>query len=165
MSARSATRLEDYAPAFLGMFMSRLVDEVVTAGNATARALSIDLPPRSMSLVTLLAAQEMSVTELAFALGQTHAAVIKNMKPLEMRGLVSRGDDCNDARRKPYCLTSKGNAFADELEHLLHAGASAFRELFDETGVDLYEAVLRTEQALAKRTMTQRMLDHALQTV
>jgi DNA-binding MarR family transcriptional regulator len=163
MESRLHTALDNYAPAFLGMFMSRLVDEVIDAGSATARAMAIDLPPRSMSLVTLLFAQEMSVTELAAAVGQTHAAVIKNMKPLEARGLVVRRDDSTDARRRPYGLTSDGRALADELERLLHAGAAAFRELFDETGIDLYDAVLRTEKALAGRSLTQRMLDHAQQ--
>ena len=162
MNTRSETALDDYAPAFLGMIMSRLVDEIVAAGSATARALSIDLPPRSMSIITLLAERERTVTEIAAAVGQTHAAVIKNMKPLAERGLVARKDDASDGRRKPYALTPHGREIARTLDTLLRAGAAAFRELFEETGIDLYDAILRTDEALKRQSMEQRMIANAL---
>ncbi|WP_394692462.1 MarR family winged helix-turn-helix transcriptional regulator [Hyphobacterium sp.] len=162
MNSRSETALDDYAPAFLGMIMSRLVDEIVAAGSETARALSIDLPPRSMSIITLLAERERSVTEIALAVGQTHAGVIKNMKPLAESGLVTRFDDNSDGRRKPYGLTPKGRNIAGELDHLLKAGAAAYRELFEEIGIDLYDAVLRADAALKRQSMSQRMLAKAM---
>ena len=154
--------LDHYAPAFLGMMMSRVVDEIVAAGSATASAMAIDLPPRSMSIITLLAERERSVTEIAQAVGQTHAAVIKNMKPLAARGLVERLEDASDARRKPYGLSARGRETAAVLDHLLKAGAAAYRELFEEIGIDLYDAIQRTDEALQRQSMKQRMIAKAL---
>ena len=153
--------LESFAPAFLGMRMGRLVDDIIAAGNVLAGEMEIALPVRSMSLITLLAAGDHSVTELAQAVGQTHAAVIKNMKPLEAAGLVTKGSDASDGRRKPWTLTREGRAVAKRLQPLLQAGAAAFEELFSEIGVDLYAAVRRTEAALEQRNMTRRLLEKA----
>jgi DNA-binding MarR family transcriptional regulator len=162
MNSRAKTALDAYAPAFLGMIMSRLVDEIVAAGGTTARALSLDLPPRSMSIIALLAERERTVTEIAVAVGQTHAAVIKNMKPLAEGGLVTRYDDRSDGRRKPYGLTGKGQEIAGQTDHLLKAAANAYDELFEEIGIDLYDAVMRADGALRRRSMQERMMAKAL---
>ena len=132
----------EMAPGFIGLLLGRIVDRLVEEGAQPAREAGIAAPPRTFSMIMLLARASQTVTELAQRLGVTHAAVIKTERMLEKLGLVERGQDAGDARRKPLCLTARVSR--------VYAG------LFDEIGVDLFAAARAFDAALDREGFAER---------
>lgn len=151
--------LARFAPGFLGLAASRIVDVLMTTGTPLARERGIDVPARSMSTVLLLEQSPLTVTELAEAIGITHAGAIKNTKVLIDMGLAERTDDPADARRKPLRLTEKGFATAGEIAAFMVEVQAVYSDLQDEIGIDVYDGLTRMESALRDRSLAQRFRD------
>lgn len=146
----------EMAPGFIGLLLGRIVDRLVEEGVQPAREAGIAAPPRTFSMIMLLARASQTVTELAQRLGVTHAAVIKTERMLEKLGLVERGQDAGDARRKPLCLTAQGEAEAERIAKFMARVNRVYAELFDEIGVDLFAAARAFDAALDREGFAER---------
>ncbi len=144
------------APGFLGLLLGRLVDRLVEDGEAPAEAAGIRAPLRTFSMMLLLAQADQSVTELARRLGVTHAAVIKTSRALDALGYLARGDDPEDARRKPLTLTGAGQAEAERIRHFMDRIKVVYAELFREIGVDVFAAAQALDAALDRKGFAAR---------
>jgi len=146
----------EMAPGFMGLLLGQLVDRLVEAGNGPADAAGIRAPVRAFSMLTLLADGDQSVTELAKRLGVTHAAVIKTARALDRLGFLGRGDDPADARRKPLGLTADGRREAALIATYMARVSAVYRDVFEESGVDLFAAACAFEGALQRESFAAR---------
>lgn len=149
--------LRRYAPAFLGLMSNRLIDRIVEEGGRYAETSGVRAPVRFMSSLLLLADREQSVTELARALGMTHAGAIKAVQTLEKEGLAVRRDDPCDGRRKIIGLTEQGRSAAQEADAFMKRARAAYQTLFEEIGVDLYAAITAANAALDRADFGARL--------
>lgn len=153
--------LAAFAPAFFGLKSNRLVDRLVAEGGDYARLAGVRAPVRAMSSLLLLDQKPRTVTELAAALKMTHAGAIKASRLLVDAGLVERGTDPEDARRKPLALTAAGREAAIETRRFLDPVRAAYADLFEEIGVDVYAAVVALDAALDRKSFDARLADAA----
>jgi DNA-binding MarR family transcriptional regulator len=156
-SKRSETAIDVYAPAFLGLLATRVVDRLVEDGARIAKAQGISVPPRCMSTIMTLAKGPIGVSEISRQLGVSHVAVIQHVRQLADLGLVRTLTDPNDARRKPVELTAKGKQAAREVAQFLEAAQQVYRDIFAETGTDVYEALTKIESTLNRISFFERM--------
>ena len=145
-----------FSPAFFALLAIRVTDLIEADGGLLMRRLGFALPPRSVSALLLLADGPLSVTEIAQQVGMTHAAVIKNVKKLLDLGLAERGEDEHDARRKPLHLTAAGVEQAEAAKRFMQEAGNVYQGLFDEIGVDMFDAMVRLEQALKRQSFAAR---------
>jgi DNA-binding MarR family transcriptional regulator len=162
MAGRPEHSLDDVihgemAPGFLGLLLGSLVDRLVEEGVPSAARAGISAPVRAFSMITLLSHADLSVTEIAPLLGVTHAGAIKTARALEGLGLVERGQDPDDARRRPLCLTGRGRAEAEAIAAYMRAAGEVYRGIFEETGTDLFAAATAFRAALERRGFDARM--------
>lgn len=147
----------ELAPGFLGLLLGQIVDRLVEEGSPSAREAGIAAPVRSFSLISLLARAELSVTEIAPRLGVTHAAVIKTVRALERLGLVERGQDPSDARRKPLRLSGAGREEAGRITRYMARASAVYLSMFEEIGVDLFAAARAFDAALDRENFGDRI--------
>lgn len=154
---RSRDVIHSYAPAFFGLAASRLIDRIVDEGGEAARRAGLTAPVRTYSMLIVLQEEALTVTEIAARLGVTHAAVIKQSKPLLAARLIARKQDAADRRRMPLSLTEKGRREAAKVVSFMKAAQRVYQNLFEEVGADLFEAILRFDAALDRAPFNQRM--------
>lgn len=100
-----------------------------------------------------------SVGEIATALRITHASVSQSRRSLKAAGLVNAERDPADARRSPLALTERGRTLVEHLAPLWRAFEAASLELDAEAG-GAAAALDRLDDALSRRSLRQRILDH-----
>lgn len=149
----------EYAPSFFGLLASRVVDSVVESGAIAAERFGISAPVRTFSTLVLLSRAPMSVTEIAQQLGVTHAAVIKHTRSLVALGLIDRGQDAKDARRRPLTLTDAGREEVERIDAFMASAAKVYREIFETIGIDVFEGLKRMEREFNARDFATRMRD------
>jgi len=147
----------EMAPGFIGLLLGQIVDRLVEEGAAVAREAGIEAPVRTFSMITLLSRDSRTVTELAQRLGVTHAGVIKTEKLLGGLGLVERGQDDGDARRKPLRLTAKGRAEAERIAAFMARANRVYAGLFEEIGADMFQLACAMDAALDREGFAERI--------
>ncbi|MEE2526347.1 MarR family transcriptional regulator [Hyphobacterium sp. HN65] len=157
----SESLFDTYAPAFFARRASMLVDKIISQGGASMQAFGLKSPVPAISTLLVLRKAELSVTEIATHLGVTHAAIIKNVRLLEREGLVERISDDRDARRKPLRLTAGGQEESVRTAAFLAAAQTAYRQIFEEIGVDMDAAIVRMEAALERQSFDLRLREAA----
>jgi DNA-binding MarR family transcriptional regulator len=100
----------------------------------------------------------MSVSELAAALGISHASVSETRQSLEKASLVLSEPDRRDSRRRILALSRSGEALVDRLRPLWRAFDEAARHLDAEAG-EVTQALARLEQALARQSLHDRIAE------
>ena len=144
--------------AFVAHRLRRLAELFVEGNSRWLPEAGVTAPARSLSTLLLLAGvKDAGVTEIASRLRLSHPFMIKAVARLEEEGLVETSADSSDARRRPVRLTAKGRAEVDRIRQALRALEGAYRELFEETGFDLAEAVARTEDACLREPFDRRL--------
>ena len=156
----SSDILQTYAPAFFGLAASRLVDRIVNEGSVAAASAGLRAPVRTFSLLLALRDGPSTVTELADRLRVTHAAVIKQAKPLIEAQFVSRVQDPADRRRAPLELTAKGRRESERVIEFMRAVQKTYKVIFNEIGSDAFDAIVRFDAALDRVSFDARMSRH-----
>lgn len=153
----SSTVVDRYAPAFFALMATQLADRIVDEGGRAAKRHGLVAPVRAYSTLLALAEESRSVTEIAAQLGLTHAAVIKQVRPLIEEGLLERSQDQNDARRRPLQLTARGTAEVALIAEFMAAAQQVYAAIFAEIGTDLDAAVRAFAAALDRSPFDARM--------
>ena len=103
-------------------------------------SLGIVVPVKSCSIVHYLNKHtEMSVTDLAKQLKQSHQLVKQKLPKLQMLGLIESQSDKNDKRRTTYHLTDMGISQAQLLSE--NSLTSVYQHLSDEIGANLHQVL------------------------
>lgn len=154
--------MEDFVksrgPEFLAHLLRRISDQIVQGEELWYGELGGLAPPRTVStLYALEHVGDLSVTELAALLRQSHPMAITWARQLISRGLVQGRIDARDRRRRILSLTEAGK---EELTRIHEAGrvvVAAQDQLFREAEADVYEALWRIEKLLRKTPFVDRL--------
>ncbi|MEA1942725.1 MAG: MarR family transcriptional regulator [Pseudomonadota bacterium] len=147
----------EMAPGFVGLLLGQIVDRLVEEGAEIAREAGIEAPVRTFSMIMLLSRDSRTVTELAQRLGVTHAGVIKTVRLLDGLGLVERGQDDGDARRKPLRLTARGEEQAGRIAAFMERANAVYAGLFEEIGADMFQLACAMDAALDREGFAERI--------
>lgn len=156
-NARIEPPVQAYAPAFFAFLAIQLTDRISSEGTRFSNAMGIEIPVNTMSTIMALKHGPASVTEIASALNVSHVATIKTTRILINKGIVERRDDPSDGRRKPLSLTGKGTRVAVDVSTVIEKAQTVYRELFEEIGVDLHDALLKMDAALDRVSFDTRL--------
>ena len=119
----------------------------------------VDFEPRWFTLIyALKEGEELSITQLATMLQQTHPAVNQVANVLVEKGLVSERKDDQDQRKRLIKLTDKGLRLVSELEPLWSSIKAANDQLLKDSE-HLIESLASVEQALDDKSMKDRLKD------
>ncbi len=97
------------------------------------------------------------ITELATAVGMTHAAIHITAREMERAGLVVSGKDKGDGRKRVLKLTLKGLEIAKKLDPLWKDIQKANEDFLAELDMNFLEALEKVEASLEKRDMSSRI--------
>jgi len=148
-------------PTFLGLHAYQLLSIIDFQDTELLVKQGIDLPSRTVStMMHLLKNKQMTVTGLARFLGMSHQLVGHRIKDLKAHGLVTEKRDPGDLRRTLVVLTKSGKGMAQQIEGLNKEVESVYLELFEEIGVDLFEALIKAKQALTEKSLGTRVAEH-----
>jgi DNA-binding MarR family transcriptional regulator len=140
--------------------LRRLVDRLMAESQVVADRTGIKSPLRSSSMMRLL--QEhgpFGVVEISQRLGLSHPLIIQFEKVLTEHGLVQSKKNPNDQRSRLLELTKAGEKEARQIRRNYERIGKLYTELGDEIGVDLYEIVQKTNQALDRKSVVERYDD------
>jgi len=146
--------------AFLARRLMRLSDGFVDDIEAYLRTAGLTAPARAFSTLLLLHdAPGLGIVQVARQVQMSHPLIINLLSQLEQMRLVRFEHDENDRRRRLIYLTEDGEREAGYIRDALPVIRTAYAELSRETGVDLWDAVNRLDEALGKRSYLQRLTD------
>lgn len=138
--------------------LRRLHERLLRDGTRIYREQKLAFEPRWFPVYSaLLRRSPMAVTEVARGVGLTHPAVNQVAKAMEKAGFLVSVRDRKDDRKRLLSLSLKGKQLSSQLTPLWDSFEQATTELMKETGVDLIDALDRTEQALDKAEMYERI--------
>ena len=79
---------------------------------------------------------------------------------MEKAGLMQSSASREDLRKKLVALTREGRQDAELVERIAQRAAIVFDEVFAEIGVDVFKALRSFEDALDRRPLVGRLLEH-----
>ncbi|WP_044563409.1 MarR family winged helix-turn-helix transcriptional regulator [Azospirillum sp. B4] len=154
---------EDYSRrlggAALGARLRRLSEAIDGDATRAYAALDVTFEQRWFGVLNQLSLNgPLTVGELAARLRITHVSVSQTRASLEKAGLAQTTADPDDARRRRLSLTPAGQGLVSRLRPLWQALEGAALEL-DAEAQAVTAALDRLEDALARRSLYQRVLD------
>ena len=118
-------------------------------------SLGIIVPVKSCSVIHYLNKfDDLSVTDLAKLLKQSHQLVKQKLPKLQNLGLIEQRDDDNDKRRSTYHLTTEGIQQAKLLDE--NSLISVYQHLSDEVGADLHKVLNKAINGLKQKDLLTR---------
>jgi DNA-binding MarR family transcriptional regulator len=151
--------LASLGPLALAARLKRLSDRMMHDGRLLYRDLRLNLEP-NWYLVFLLLEREgkLSITEVASALGWTHPSLVSLKSAMLERGFLQAFGAPEDGRRKLLRLSKRGLAELERARPVWDGARRGVKQLLDETGVDVLQAVGALEAALARSGFRRRTL-------
>jgi DNA-binding MarR family transcriptional regulator len=115
-------------------------------------------PSYVMELIKLHVHGQMTIKELAEAVGRTHSALSQKVAAMRKAGLVATTAG-KDARSKEVVLTDRARAIIDRLAAEWRATEAAVAELEDELPYKLTAVVDDIKEALRRKSFHDRIMD------
>jgi len=114
--------------------------------------------PRWFTFVHLLSKEgQLSLTEIARRLNQTHVAANQVANALEKNKLIKVNKDKHDSRKRMITLNKNGYELVKKLEPIWDAVELAVDRLFREASVDFLHDIEKIEIQLFSKTMYERI--------
>jgi DNA-binding MarR family transcriptional regulator len=133
---------------------------MVEATYAIQRNSGFTGPPKSISTLLVLEQEgPLGITEISDRIGLSHPLIIRFVRGLLEEGYVTQHGDPADGRRRLISITDKGRRHVEYIAEFLPVISRAFEQLFRDMGVDFYLAVERFDQAVAERSLVDRLRD------
>jgi len=138
--------------------LRRLLGILARDGAAVYAGLGVEFEIRWFPVLHLLDRHApLSITQIAEALGLTHPAVVQVAGVLTRRRLVRARRSDGDRRRRELALTAEGARLVAQMAPAWRAFEEAGREVATEADNDLLAALAKTERALARRSLFDRI--------
>jgi GNAT superfamily N-acetyltransferase/DNA-binding MarR family transcriptional regulator len=145
-------------PMALGSRLRRLADILTSDAGEVFALYHVDLDARWFPVFyTLTLKGEAAITELAADIGQSHPAVSQVVRQMTKAGVVETAKAAADSRKTLVRLTDAGRATAERLAPQCRDVAAAVDELLDQVGPGFWDSLLAVEEALAVRSMADRV--------
>jgi DNA-binding MarR family transcriptional regulator/N-acetylglutamate synthase-like GNAT family acetyltransferase len=143
---------------FLGLRLRNIYDLIITDVKHYYKLQEVNFEPRWFPIIILLRDKsEMSVTEIANELGQSHVAIVQLSNILEKKGLISAKKDRNDNRRRLLYLSPKGKDTVEKLTPVWNHILEATRTLLEENCPQFLDQLSKLEQALKEESLFERI--------
>lgn len=144
--------------AALGSRLRRLADTFTTESEKIYELYGNELSPRWFPVFYMLTQlDEAGITELADAIGQSHASVSQVVRDMVKGGVAETRRGKADGRSSKVTLTQKGKALIPSLRLQCDDVALAVRQLFSESGSNLWSEMESLEYELSQKNLFQRV--------
>ncbi len=152
---------DELGAGYLNLVVRRVSQRIAAAGDAYMRQTGISTRATSTAILAYVARHEnTAIADIAQALGYSHQAVAKAVEAMEKAGLMQSSATKEDLRKKLIALTREGRRDAELVERVAQRAAIVFDEVFAEIGVDVFKALRSFEDALDRRPLVGRLLEH-----
>ncbi len=119
---------------------------------------NVDFEPRWFTFFQLiLSRKEVSLTEIATELNQTHPAVVQVINVLEKKKLIISGKDKADQRKRLVRLSKKGKKLAEDLQPLWEIVRKVSEEILNESDPGFLDRISELEKVLMKKSTYERI--------
>ena len=150
--------IKQLGEAAFGTRLRILTERFFQDGAKLYQSQNVDFEPRWFTIFNLLSTKSpLTITEITSELSYTQPAVTQIVNILIKKGLVKVVKDKSDTRKKLIALSPKGLTLLDELKPIWQGFEEAVRTLFAELGYDLLYIISKTENALDKKDMYERV--------
>ena len=142
----------------LGTALRQLAAQVSKDAENTYAKFGFAIEPKWFPVFYVLASKGAdSVVNIAKEINHSHVSVSKIVKEMKARDLIESYKSSDDSRVTLVALNSKAKAMVPQMETQCDAIDAAMRELKEETGIDLWEAVSVVEKHLRYRPISARV--------
>ena len=142
----------------LGTALRQLAAQVSKDAENTYAKFGFAIEPKWFPVFYVLASKGAdSVVNIAKEINHSHVSVSKIVKEMKARDLIESYKSSDDSRVTLVALNDKAKAMVPQMEKQCDAIDAAMRELKDETGIDLWEAVSVVERHLRYRPISARV--------
>ena len=142
----------------LGTALRQLAAQVSKDAENTYAKFGFAIEPKWFPVFYVLASKGAdSVVNIAKEINHSHVSVSKIVKEMKARDLIESYKSSDDSRVTLVALNDKAKAMVPKMEKQCDAIDTAMRELKDETGIDLWEAVSVVERHLRYRPISARV--------
>ena len=157
--------IEAYGSASVGARLRRLSERIDREARAVYKHAGIDFEQRWVGVLILLTERrELTVGELAEALGITQPSVSQTLRSLQAAKLVVAQTDRRDPRRRIQALTEAGLQLVEKARPVWEALMEAARDL-DRAGIDIVTPLNQIEQELDRKPLLERALGYLNRTL
>ncbi len=140
--------------------LRRLGDRLKAEATRLYRANGVEFNDSWFLVAFVLSNRDgISVTEIADALGISHAAISQMATTMEHKGLLVARLDKRDRRRTLLHLTQKGRSAVDVLRPIWNVIGECTEELLASTGKDFLPAITEIEEQLERRSLFTRVTE------
>ncbi|MBL8537922.1 MAG: hypothetical protein JNM59_11015 [Hyphomonadaceae bacterium] len=149
---------DELGVGYMNLVVRRVGQLIASTGDGYMRECGITVPATSTAILSYIQLHDAApLAQIAYSLGYTHQAVAKVVDMFEANGLVHVKVSDEDMRMRLVSLTRKGQREADLVKAAAERAARALTEVFDEIGVDLFQALRDFERALERRPLAGRL--------
>jgi len=149
--------IEELGTFALGTRIKNLSDSLMRDVGRIYKDLDADFEPRWFSMFHyLMKNEEVSVTQIAGGLNQSHPAVIQVLNVLEQKKLVITRKDKSDHRKRLVKLSAKGLQLAHDLEPVWDNIHIVSSELLDSGAPNFMDSIANLEAALHEKSIYER---------
>ena len=142
----------------LGTALRQLAAQVSKDAENTYAKFGFAIEPKWFPVFYVLASKGAdSVVNIAKEINHSRVSVSKIVKEMKARDLIESYKSSDDSRVTLVALNSKAKAMVPQMKKQCDAIDAAMRELKDETGIDLWEAVSVVERHLRYRPISARV--------
>ncbi len=142
----------------LGTALRQLAAQVSKDAENTYAKFGFAIEPKWFPVFYVLASKGAdSVVNIAKEINHSHVSVSKIVKEMKARDLIESYKSSDDSRVTLVALNDKAKAMVPQMEKQCDAIDAAMRELKDETGIDLWEALSVVERHLLYRPISARV--------
>ncbi len=148
----------------LGSRIKNLSESLMRDMTRVYKEQDIDFEPRWFTFFQLvLQKKEITVTQIARELNQTHPAVVQVINILEKKKLIITKKDKADNRKRLVKLSNKGKQLAEELAPLWEVVQTVTNEILNESAPDLLDKISKVEKTLQHKSTYQRIKEKIIQ--
>lgn len=141
----------------LGTTLRQLADIVTQDADNIYTQFGFDIDPKWFPVFYVLASKEAdSVVNIAKEIKQSHVSVSKIIKEMKNKDLIESYKSLTDSRVTLIKLNSKATAMIPAMEKQCEAVDIAMKQLVKESGVNLWENLITTQQQLTEYKLSQR---------
>ncbi len=150
--------IEELGVLAIGSRIKNLSELMMRDVSKIYREYNVDFEPRWFTFFHLiLSRKEVSVTEIATELNQTHPAVVQVINVLEKKKLIVSGKDKADQRKRLIRLSKKGKKLAEDLQPLWEVVRKVSEEILNESDPGFLDRISELEKALRKKSTYERV--------
>ncbi len=152
--------IEELGTMALGSRIKNLSELLMKDVSRIYKDQGVDFEPRWFTFFQLvLQKKEVSVTEVARELNQTHPAAVQVINSLEKKQLISSKKDKKDQRKRLVRLTAKGKKLAEDLAPVWDAIQQSAIEILAESDPHLIEHIAGIENAIKQKSTYERVVE------